>query len=606
MGSGRTLRNWLPRFAALAFVVGCGSSPLRSEFDHEFDQPSTPTQATSSRREFDREFEDTPPRRTASSSSDTSISEPWAAVAVQTNGANVHVFATESGQTHCGYVSNGALGRLVRVGPERALVEIVDGGLTALVWFSRTELRRVSVRSADPTRNRPSTLANYESADLSPPLRLPATARLEHSGVVVATFTSLENTVRAVTESAEGAHVIGSGPHDVLAVFGLARGYTSLLVGQHARVVGEPPVYLRASATEEPRVGLVSRGAHVRILQVNGGWVQVAPLGRIRVNAWMRPEDLLGVAGAPEPAPPAVPAALVADGNSTLMLLRAGSAITLAGGAVATVSELVFATRASTESGREADVWVAANDELMLRGNVRADALLSTESSPRTPPAANAQREASSDGSAPAAVLAALASVVRVWCPVEGGGLSSGSGTIVSTRGAVLTNFHVIGSIESGTPHHPDRLCVVGPFRDARTPVAPEWIARVEYGVAASDLAVLRITSAMRGYTLPPRYPAAMLGSELNIGARVFVAGFPGAASNVELTSGSVSGFARDSGGEWIRTDARINPGNSGGAMFDAQGRLVGVPSAVQARQVFEAVGLARPIEAVPRDWWRL
>jgi serine protease Do len=66
------------------------------------------------------------------------------------------------------------------------------------------------------------------------------------------------------------------------------------------------------------------------------------------------------------------------------------------------------------------------------------------------------------------------------------------------------------------------------------------------------------------------------------------------------VTSGMVSGLGRATLGlayeDFIQTDAAINPGNSGGALVDAQGRLVGVNTAILSRTGgFQGIGFAIP-----------
>jgi putative serine protease PepD len=97
------------------------------------------------------------------------------------------------------------------------------------------------------------------------------------------------------------------------------------------------------------------------------------------------------------------------------------------------------------------------------------------------------------------------------------------------------------------------------------------------------DLAVLSIKSG--------NLPTIVIGdsSKVSVGDPVLAIGSPlGLASTV--TSGIVSALNRpvttgDEGSQSyvnaIQTDAAINPGNSGGALVDAQGRIVGVNSAI-------------------------
>ena len=62
------------------------------------------------------------------------------------------------------------------------------------------------------------------------------------------------------------------------------------------------------------------------------------------------------------------------------------------------------------------------------------------------------------------------------------------------------------------------------------------------------------------------------------------------------VTMGIVSALGR-SGPGFIQTDAAINPGNSGGALVDAEGRLVGINTAIiSSSRGSEGVGLAVPV----------
>ena len=68
------------------------------------------------------------------------------------------------------------------------------------------------------------------------------------------------------------------------------------------------------------------------------------------------------------------------------------------------------------------------------------------------------------------------------------------------------------------------------------------------------------------------------------------------------MTSGIVSALGRTHLGintfeNFIQTDAAINPGNSGGALIDAQGRLVGINTAIYSQSGGSmGIGFAIPV----------
>lgn len=161
-------------------------------------------------------------------------------------------------------------------------------------------------------------------------------------------------------------------------------------------------------------------------------------------------------------------------------------------------------------------------------------------------------------------------------------GRGGGSAVIVTGDGYLLTNAHVVGNATTGTALYADgtqsRIDVIG-----TDPL--------------SDLAVVRSTSPAPG-------PATMGRAEdLRVGQLVVAVGSPLGMSG-SVTAGVVSGLGRSlpvrSGGaarvieDVIQTDAALNPGNSGGALADADGRVVGINTAVAG----VGLGLAVPINA--------
>lgn len=155
---------------------------------------------------------------------------------------------------------------------------------------------------------------------------------------------------------------------------------------------------------------------------------------------------------------------------------------------------------------------------------------------------------------------------------------SSGSGTIISEDGYILTNHHVAGR---GT-----RLTV-------RLANREELDAELVGTDALSDLAVLRIDPASRRDPGAPLPFAAFGDSDtLKVGDVVLAMGSPaglsqsvtkGIVANTEMISPGGSGsFTLDGEdvGElvrWIGHDAVIYPGNSGGPLVNLKGEIIGV-----------------------------
>jgi Do/DeqQ family serine protease len=145
---------------------------------------------------------------------------------------------------------------------------------------------------------------------------------------------------------------------------------------------------------------------------------------------------------------------------------------------------------------------------------------------------------------------------------------SLGSGVIVSKRGLVITNVHVI--------ENADLIRVV--LSDKR-----EYVAKVISVDKRTDLALLQIED---GENFP--FLTLRTQDDLDVGDLVLAIGNPFGVGQT-VTSGIVSALARSQEGisdyrSFIQTDAAINPGNSGGALVTTDGRLVGINTAIYSK----------------------
>ncbi len=142
-----------------------------------------------------------------------------------------------------------------------------------------------------------------------------------------------------------------------------------------------------------------------------------------------------------------------------------------------------------------------------------------------------------------------------------------GSGVIVSAQGYLVTNNHVVEGADD----------IEVELIDGRSASARIIGTDIE-----TDLAVLKIDL--------DRLPVIDFGdiTSLQVGDAVLAIGNPFGVGQT-VTSGIVSALGRTRLGintfeNFIQTDAAINPGNSGGALVDAQGRLVGINTAIFSR----------------------
>ncbi|MCZ8235956.1 MAG: S1C family serine protease [Inhella sp.] len=194
---------------------------------------------------------------------------------------------------------------------------------------------------------------------------------------------------------------------------------------------------------------------------------------------------------------------------------------------------------------------------------------------------------AAAERAAPAVVLVRTAAPVNAsllprWHPTPPEGRQGlGSGVIVDAEGHILTNHHVVAGAE--------RIDVQ--LADGR-----EATGTVMGSDPETDLALLHIAL--------DKLPVATAGSTktLRVGDPVLAIGNPFGVGQT-VTSGIVSALGRSQLGinvfeNFIQTDAAINPGNSGGALVDAEGRWVGVNSAIYSRSGGnQGIGFAIPVE---------
>jgi len=155
-----------------------------------------------------------------------------------------------------------------------------------------------------------------------------------------------------------------------------------------------------------------------------------------------------------------------------------------------------------------------------------------------------------------------------------------GTGFVLDASGHIATNAHVVE----------DANRVRVRLADER-----EFDAKVVGRDTRSDLAVLELQGAKE-------LPVASLGSSgaLRVGEYVVAIGNPFGLGHT-VTMGIVSAKGRSIGAgpydDFIQTDASINPGNSGGPLFNLQGQVVGINTAINPQG--KGIGFAIPIDAL-------
>ena len=153
--------------------------------------------------------------------------------------------------------------------------------------------------------------------------------------------------------------------------------------------------------------------------------------------------------------------------------------------------------------------------------------------------------------------------------PVTQRGGSLGSGFIISADGYIVTNNHVVSPARTGATV--EQITVTLPDRR-------EFEATLVGRDTTTDLAVLKI----KGNDLP--FVRFGDSQQVRVGDWVVAIGNPFGLGGT-VTAGIVSALHRNLNAgvydRYIQTDASINMGNSGGPMFDLNGNVIGINTAL-------------------------
>jgi serine protease Do len=161
---------------------------------------------------------------------------------------------------------------------------------------------------------------------------------------------------------------------------------------------------------------------------------------------------------------------------------------------------------------------------------------------------------------------------------------SLGSGVIISADGLVVTNNHVIEGADK----------IIVKLNGDKT----EYSAKLVGRDPKTDLALLRLITKR---VWP--FVALADSSTVRVGQAVLAIGNPFGLGGT-VTTGIVSALGRNIGqgpyDDFIQTDAAINPGNSGGPLFNTQGRVIGINTAIFTRSGgSQGIGFAIPAHTV-------
>ena len=165
---------------------------------------------------------------------------------------------------------------------------------------------------------------------------------------------------------------------------------------------------------------------------------------------------------------------------------------------------------------------------------------------------------------------------------------SVGTGVVITDKGVILTNLHVVQGSETIKVTFSDGL---------------ETTATITGAQPENDLAVLQAK------TIPDDMIAATMRSTAGLatGDQVMAVGYPfgiGPSASSGIISGLKRTFRSPEGSQpmtnLIQFDAAANPGNSGGPLVTMDGEVVGIVTAIynpNQQRSFVGIGFAVPIE---------
>ena len=155
----------------------------------------------------------------------------------------------------------------------------------------------------------------------------------------------------------------------------------------------------------------------------------------------------------------------------------------------------------------------------------------------------------------------------------------SGSGTVISPNGIIVTNNHVIFDEERFKPLDAFEVCIT--FDIQKEPVC-KYTASLIANDMDKDVALLKINPKdVFGNTVPPlNYMDYSNSADPKEKTEVSVLGYPASGGRtITITKGQISGFDVFNGYKYFKTDTDFDHGSSGGTATDSEGNFIGIPT---------------------------
>lgn len=176
---------------------------------------------------------------------------------------------------------------------------------------------------------------------------------------------------------------------------------------------------------------------------------------------------------------------------------------------------------------------------------------------------------------------------------------ATGTGTIITPDGLVVTNAHVVNGADT---------VGIALLEDINDPPEYRYLGDVISYDEEIDVALVAIRADFKGNPVNnlnlPYLPASGPVEDVFRGDSVYIFGYPGIGDDyLVVTTGSIVSVENgDVEGQrlpvWYRTDAELAPGNSGGLVVNPNGEFIGIPTFVRAEaETGGRLGGIRPVQ---------
>jgi len=159
----------------------------------------------------------------------------------------------------------------------------------------------------------------------------------------------------------------------------------------------------------------------------------------------------------------------------------------------------------------------------------------------------------------------------------------SGSGTLISSNGLIISNNHVIYNDDEQKPLDVFEICIT--FDVEKEPTC-QYTARLVAHSKDLDVSILKLNSKdVFGQTVPNlKYLNYQTNAAPKEEDEVQVIGYPGSGGeSITITKGQISGYDTYNEFTYYKTDTDFDFGSSGGTVLDANDNYIGIPTYIRS-----------------------